>query len=266
MIRLRQSQNVRGQAGDPLPSAFHALEDLGFQFCRGQLTLVAAGPGTGKSLFALTTALRTGLPTLYFSADSDPSTQLARSIAITNGWTLEEAKSVVESNDLDRVKALDDTKVFFSYNPMPTLEHIERVLMAWQEAFEDMPAIVIVDNVTNVVTDASEDDPFAGLEGLMDTLHGYARTSGACIIALHHVTGSYNDADTPIPLTGVKGQITRVPEAVLTLHRQLPMLDFQTDTLCVSVVKNRNGKADPSGKTFAELEFIGERAVIQDFR
>jgi replicative DNA helicase len=265
LIRLTQSQNVRGDAGTPLPTAFEAFDTIGFQFVRGQLALISAGPGTGKSAFVLTVALRTGLPTLYFSADSDAFTQLTRSIAITNDWTLDDAKDAVRSDDLSRVRSLNDTKVFFSFDASPTLDEIEAQIAAWQEAFEDYPAIIIVDNVTNVVTSADDDDPFSGLEALMDYLHDMARQTGACVIALHHVTGSYNNAEVPIPLDGVKGQITRVPEMVLTLHRRQAQVDFQTDTMCVSVVKNRNGKSDPSGKTFAELEFIGERMLIRDF-
>lgn len=264
MIRLRQSQNVRGEAGTPLPSPFRALDAIGFQFVRGQLALVSAGPGTGKSAFVLTVALRTGLPTLYISADSDPFTQLTRSISITNGWTLDEAKKVVAENDLDRVRALSDTKVFFSYEASPTLDDIEAQIASWQEAFEDYPSIVVIDNITNVVQ-GDDDDPFSGLEAFMDYLHDLARKTGACVIALHHVLGEYNDAEKPIPLSGVKGQIGRVPEMILTLHRRLAQVDFQSDTLCVSVVKNRNGKSDPSGRMYAELMFEGDRMSIRDF-
>jgi hypothetical protein len=63
----------------------------------------------------------------------------------------------------------------------------------------------------------------------------------------------------------VKGQITRVPELVITLHRKASEMDFGVDTLYVSTVKNRGGKSDPSGVDAAELEFIGDTMQIRDF-
>jgi hypothetical protein len=96
----------------------------------------------------------------------------------------------------------------------------------------------------------------------MDYLHNMARSTGACVVGLHHVTGGYNDADRPIPLSGVKGQIARVPEMVLTLHKQSE--EFGPDLLCVSTVKNRAGKADPSGGDYVTLSFSGDNMQIKD--
>ena len=130
--------------------------------------------------------------------------------------------------------------------------------------YGDYPSLVVIDNVTNVRTGVGEndDDPFSGLESLMDYLHDMARSTGACVVGLHHVTGPYNDAANPIPLSGVKGQIARVPEMVLTLHKSTA--DFGSDSLRVSTVKNRAGKADPSGYDFVELDFVGDTMTIKD--
>ena len=83
------------------------------------------------------------------------------------------------------------------------------------------------------------------------------------VTGLHHVTGPYNDADKPIPLSGVKGQIARVPELVLTLHRVSE--GFGPDSLNVSTVKNRGGKSDASGQDYAALEFEGSTMQINDY-
>jgi hypothetical protein len=89
-----------------------------------------------------------------------------------------------------------------------------------------------------------------------------ARFTGACVIGLHHVTGTYNDADRPIPLSGVKGQVARVPELVLTLHKVIEQ--FGPDSLRVSTVKNRGGKSDPSGSEFVSLDFVGDTMQITE--
>jgi hypothetical protein len=79
---------IKGSAGDPLPKVWDALDEKGTRFLRGQLCLICAGPGTGKSAFVLTYAPLAKVPTLYFSADSDAFTQLSRSLSILTGWSI----------------------------------------------------------------------------------------------------------------------------------------------------------------------------------
>lgn len=258
-----QSLYIKGSAGDPLPTVFQTLEAKGTRFLRGQLALVCAGPGTGKSAFVLTYALKAAVPTLYFSADSDAFTQLSRMVAIQTGITMREASELVRNSDIHDVDGLD-LPIRFNYNASPTLDQVEMSMEAYGEVYESYPELVVIDNITNVrAGGANDDDPFSGLESLMEYLHDMARRTGTCVIGLHHVTGPYNDADKPIPLSGVKGQISRIPELILTLHRVSE--EFGADSLRVSTVKNRAGIANPSGLDYAELEFIGESMQIRDF-
>jgi replicative DNA helicase len=257
-----QSLYIKGHAGDPLPTVFESLDAKGSRFLRGQLCLVCAGPGTGKSAFVLTYALKAGIPTLYFSADSDAFTQLSRSLSILTGCSMEQAAKAVRDGDLgDAAEALAGIPIRFNYSASPTLDQIETSMMSYEEVYGDFPALVVIDNVTNVRGGGEDDDPFSGLESLMDYLHGMARTTSACVIGLHHVTGTYNDADKAIPLSGVKGQISRVPEMILTLHR---VADDFAEELRVSTVKNRGGKSDPSGADYVPLLFAGDTMQIRD--
>ena len=209
-------------------------------------------------------ALKSKVPTLYFSADSDAFTQISRSVSILSGMSLERSTRAVRSADLGEVAdQLDEIPIRFNYKASPSLDVIEETLEAYTALYEDYPALIIVDNVTNVRTDSSDEDPFSGLEALMDYLHEMARETGSCVVGLHHVTGPHNDGDKPIPLSGIKGQIGRVPEMILTLHRVAN--EFGPDSLNVSTVKNRGGKSDPSGQDFAQLEFVGETMKISDF-
>ncbi|AHJ86430.1 DnaB-like helicase [Mycobacterium phage 40AC] len=244
---------------------WEALSQKGNHLRRGQLVLVCAGPGTGKSAFVLAYALKSKVPTLYFSADSDAFTQLSRSVSILSGWSLEKATRAVRNEDIGEVAdELDELPIRFNYKASPSLDEIENALAAYDALYEDFPALIVVDNITNVRTDSSDgDDPFSGLESLMDYLHEMARETGSCVIGLHHVTGPHNDGDKPIPLSGIKGQIGRVPEMIMTLHRVSD--GFGPDSLNVSTVKNRGGKSDPSGQDFASLEFVGETMQITDF-
>jgi len=178
---------------------------------------------------------------------------------------LEKTKNIVRSGDLgDAAKHVVDVPIRFNYNASPKLQDIQTSLMAYFEVYHTYPALIVVDNVTNVRTGSvdNDDDPFSGLEALMDELHGMARETGSCVVGLHHVTGPYNDAAAPIPLSGVKGQIARVPELVLTLHKANDELG--PDSLRVSTVKNRAGKANPSGYDFVCLDFFGDTMQIKD--
>ena len=260
-----QSLYIRGSAGDPLPDVFPSLHAKGTKFRRGQLCLISAGPGTGKSGFVLTYALRAKVPTLYFSADSDAFTQLSRSLSILTGESLDRTETMVRSGDLGaHAQAFADIPIRFNYSASPSLDQIEHSMMSYEEVYGDFPALVVVDNVTNVRTGGEgDDDPFSGLEALMDYLHGMARNTSSCVIGLHHVTAANNGGDQPIPLSGVKGQIGRVPELILTLHRVSST--YGSSSLNVSTVKNRGGKADPSGLDYASLEFIGESMTIRGY-
>jgi hypothetical protein len=260
LYSLIQSKRIRGSAGEPLPTVFKSLESAGIVFKRGQYALIAAGAGTGKSAFTLTQALKSKVPTLYFSADSDAYVQLTRSIAIMAEVSVEAANKAVLANDLGQLAgSLTDIPIRFNYDASPSLDTIETSVEAYEEVYGEYPALIVIDNITNVrIGGDGDDDPFSGLEGLNDYLHTMARETGACVVGLHHVTGPYNDAEKPIPLSGVKGQISRVPELILTLFKPEP------GKIGVSAVKNRGGKADPSGNEYVELEFTGDMMRIRD--
>jgi predicted ATP-dependent serine protease len=262
---LLQSHAARGNTGTPIKAVFESLEARKTKFVKGWLVLVAAAPGIGKSIFALTEALKSGVPTMYFSADSDSFIQLSRAIAIITGISVEEAAAHVSGEELPMETAvkLKNLPVRFNYKATPKLDDIELSLEAYYEVYGVYPELVIIDNITNVDTMNGDDDPFSGLESLLDWLHSMARDTQACVIGLHHVTGPYNDGHVPIPLSGIKGQIGRVPEMVLTLHRTAGT-EFESETLNVSTVKNRGGPADPSGNSFVELDFNGEHVLISD--
>lgn len=262
MITLAQSVRVRGTAGEPIPTVWQSLEDRGIIFRRGQLVLVAAGPGTGKSVLALTLSLQSAVPSLMFSADSDAFTQLSRAIANICGIPLNIAEDMVIAENIPQdVRAIP---LRIDYSASPSTDDIKEMLMSYWEVYGFYPSVVIVDNLTNVVSEMTDNgDPFSGLEGLMDFLHGMARETSACVVVLHHVTGDYNNGNKPIPLNGVKGQITRVPEMVLTIHRK-PGYEEDHWILCVSPVKNRGGRPDPTGETYAELHFRGDLMSVTD--
>lgn len=268
MYSALQSLQARGAAGDPLPSVWEALKNMGVFFRRGQLHLVAAAPGVGKSAFILNYAVKAPVASLYFSADSDAFTQLTRIVSIQTGLGQDEAANLVRSGDLEKhEEALKGLPVRFLYDAYPKLEDIIGALESYEELYGAYPELVIIDNLTNVWSEQSETtgDRFASLNIVCEELDGLAKKYQTAVIALHHVTGSNNDSVRPVSLAGIMGQVAKIPVQVLTLHKiNNPTLDY--DSLRVSAVKNRGGKADPSGETYAELEFEGGKMDVRDPR
>ncbi|MFB7420741.1 AAA family ATPase [Streptomyces sp. NPDC056210] len=263
MYSLPQSIRAKGDAGDPLPSAFKALDKAGIRFIRGQLALVCAAGGTGKSAFILNNLLKASapIPALYFSCDSDAFVQLSRSIAVLGEISMDEAMDAVRDDRIEKyIPLLSKHPVRFNYAASPSQKDIERSLNAYYELYYTYPHQIILDNITNISggSGVDGDNPFAGLEGLMDWASDMSRQTQANVVGLHHVTGPNNDGNAPISMSGVKGQITRVPALVVTLFKP------DANTMGASAVKNRSGRADPSGQTYVELGWDGDHMSITD--
>ena len=142
---------------------------------------------------------------------------------------------------------------------------MEADLEIYYEVFGCYPFLCAVDNITNVDTGGAGDaESFTfGLEGMCEYLSDMARQTEAHVMALHHVTGEWSDGLKPIPLSGVKGKIGRVPSLILTIHREADEAGMNR-VLNVSPVKNREGFADASGHTFARLELDSNTLRLKD--
>lgn len=263
VLTLSRAMQTKGSAGEPLPTVFHCLAREGVHVRRGQLTLIAAAPGVGKSLVSLALSIKAGVPALYFSADTDQDTMTNRAAAMVTEWRVE---------DIERAKAQGLTEVInaklehvshvrMDFDANPSLTHLEGNLKAFEMVYGEFPALVVIDNVSNVDNESGEGG-MVSLETSFDFLHQLARDTGAAVVLLHHVTGDYDDGTKPVPLSGLRGKVSKVPELILTLHR----IDGDSESghrrLGVSPVKNRTGKSDPSGYWFVTLEVDLERMGV----
>ncbi|MGW2715517.1 AAA family ATPase [Streptomyces sp. NPDC001356] len=258
---------VKGSAGEPIPSPFQGLARHEVEFRRGEFSLVAAGPGTGKSLFALNLALFGNIPVMYYSADSNAATQLARATAILTGENVRDVKRKLLADQFDEYLAYLGKRwwIRFNYDARPSLGEIETNLRAYFEVFGMYPHLIVVDNITNVAGDVQAGDAESftfGLEAMCEYMSDMARVTGAHVLALHHVIGEYSDGLQPIPLSGVKGKIGRVPNLILTLHKEIDGMDGRI--IHASPVKNREGFEDSSGQTYSSYEFNSSNMRLTD--
>ncbi|WP_433224443.1 AAA family ATPase [Microtetraspora malaysiensis] len=259
MFVLERARAKAGEAGAPLPNPFKRLAREGIQFRRSAVSLVAAGPGVGKSAFALAFAIGSGAKTLYFSADSDAAIQYERAAAMLTGRTVHEIAAMVESGDTRYVdsKLASLRKLRWCFESSPSIDDIQNHVWCWAYVYGEWPELIIVDNVGDVSPDTEEGGHIA-LESVMDYLVDLGRKTGAHVMGLHHLTGEYDDGASPPPLSALKGKISKKPSLSLNLFRQ------GEGRLGVVVGKNRTGKPDAAGQYRLALNVDLARMQVTD--
>lgn len=213
----------------PLPVQNSFFQRIGLVYRRGQFSLLAAGPGVGKTLFA--TNLAINLPAspaepdgymrnnLYFSADSDEWTVKQRSCSILTDTDLQTVEQQLNEESweryyTDRLRAVDH--IDWCYNPDIDMEFIAQRILAHTEQRGEPPQLVVVDNLGNSVVD--QDNEGAELRSACRELQRMARSTRTHIMALHHTVGKYENGDTAIPLNGLLYNLGKIPEVVMSLH------------------------------------------------
>ena len=255
MFTLTRAKAHGGQAGEPLPTVFPKFEANTVHIRRGQLTLIASAPGVGKSLLSMSIAMKAKVPTFYFSADTDAFTMYLRGASLETGYLMEDIENTVRAGKTElidaKLNAADHIRWSFATGPSP--EDIEDELQAFAAIYGEWPALIVIDNLRNVyIRDSGED-----MDGVCQYFKDLASRTGAAVIGLHHVKGAWNDGNIAIPLSGLIGQIGKIPEVILTLHKTGS--EAAGWSMGVSTVKNRTGRGDPSGNFIIHLEYAPER-------
>lgn len=258
---------AKGEEGHSLPGVFSQLADMGAHFRRSQLSLVAAAPGGGKSAVAshLCTwmAYESGekVPTLYFSADSDKGTLGIRMAAGVLDKTLEETEALLEANNPTAWRILNNamSHVWLNWNPAPGYKDIEHELEAYVAVTGEYPHLIIVDNLKNMVTD-SGGAAHEQYDEAMEWLKILASETKAHVLVLHHVTGQWEDATQPIPLTGLLGKPGKACRLIITLY----MVARDPDVIGMCIVKNSNGKAAADASLQVHVSWMPQRSYFAD--
>lgn len=263
-LALRNSEDV----GHALPSVFPSLEKIGAKFRRGQLSLIAGGPGTGKSAIASYIAVNSAygeygdvpVPTLYFSADTDKRTLGNRIAASVANETVDNAEQLLDQKHKGFLSILSDNTqhIWFSWNNGPNLMDIQDEVEAFAHATGDWPHLIVIDNLKNIWVDSDGGGEHVRYDRVLDFLHELAGYTNAHILVLHHVNGIYEDGDQPIPLSGILGKVTKPFRLIVTLYRP------GENSIGLSIVKNSTGRMDQSGGLFVTLAIDLERQQFMD--
>ena len=253
MKSLRSSLREAEGMGEPLPPVWQEFVQLGVEFRRGSLCLVAAAPGIGKSLVANTLAVRARTPSLYFSADTDAYTVSTRIGAMLLGDTINNMESRLSEDVVAaRLASLDYLR--WCFDPSVDIDRIVDDVRAFDMLYGEPPHLIVIDNLSNMFS--PEPNPYLAHRFNMEALNILAKETGACVVVLHHLTGEYESGDRPPPMGSIEGKIAKLPGLVLTMFRG------KYGDIGVCVCKNRFGPAEPGGGLRCYLKADLERVRI----
>jgi predicted ATP-dependent serine protease len=262
MLTIAQAATRNKNNAQLLPDLFPALAQNGIRFRRGQVTMIAGQPNSGKSLLALFYAVKSGVPTLYISADTDAYTTAIRAAAVITGSqvnTVEEAFSSGTGYEFyeDELKTLKHLR--FDFDPSPTLDDIQLSIQAYGEAFGEYPQLLIIDNLLNIA--ALHDNEWTGMRDIAKAMHHIARETDAAVFMLHHTTEAEGRPELPPSRKSIQGKISQLPEMILTVA-----MDHDTSEYRIACVKNRFAKNSAAGTDYTVLFADASRMTLYNDR
>ena len=255
MKTLSRSVGRSDIGGEPMPAVFRTFEQNKIIFRRSEVSLIAGTPGAGKSTLALALALRMQAPTLYVSADTNAHTMAMRLYSMIEGVSQTDAEKIIsEQPELAKEKLSQARHIYWSFDSSPSLNDLDDEVTALEETLGESPALIVVDNLMDINMDGGEE--FGAMRSALKELKYLARDTNAAVVVLHHTKEGYSG--TPCqPRSAVQGMVNQLPALILTVGQQDGMLG-------VASVKNRYGKADPSGNSPVWLQFLPEYMFIAD--
>lgn len=258
MKTLFRSVGKSDIGGEPLPPVFKTFAKNNITFRRGEVSMIAAIPGAGKSTLALALALRMQQPTLYVCADTNAHTMAMRIYSMISGVSQNEAEKVLtETPDVVKSKLQATGHIFWSFDSSPSLEDLDQEVNAFEEVMGEPPAVIVIDNLIDMTGGGGEQ--FAAMQETLQAFKMFARENNAALIVLHHTKESYN-GDPCQPMSAVQGMVSQTPAMILTIGQTT------NGMMGVAAVKNRYGRADRTGMTPVWLSFNPEFMYIADLK
>jgi predicted ATP-dependent serine protease len=243
--------------GEPLPSVFRTFDANKVVIRRSEISMIAGTPGAGKSTLALAIALRAKVPTLYISADTNAHTMAMRLLSMIINKPQSEAEMLLIDDVENSRKVINNSSghIFWSFESAPTLTDIDQEVEAFEELWGCAPTLIVIDNLMDIANDGGEE--FAAMRSTIKELKYLARDTNAAVLLLHHTKESY--VGNPCqPRSALQGMVAQLPALICTVGTNAPGF------IAVAPVKNRYGKADPTGDTAFWLQFNPEMMDVSD--
>lgn len=250
MIRshLAFSAGTRSVTAHPMPH-IPELQDvyaLGWTPRQGEVIMVVGQPGAQKSGFAMFLSSRWGLPTLYFCADMGDYVASERDACIRSGLLSTEVREIRKQGG-EPLRQLEDqlagSNFHFVSNPEPSLDDIDDAIDSFVEMYNAYPPVIVIDNLMDVAP--INENEHASTKALVLEFKKLARRTQSVVMVIHH-NREEGDPTLPSATDKIAGRLSQTAETIVAVA--LDQTIFR-----VAIVKQRQGKADKTGKTYAEL-------------
>lgn len=255
MQTIAQTARALRDMGDPLPAPYKGFAEQRVSFRRGQVSLLVAAPGVGKTALAVDIVRRLAPHTaLYVCVDSDPRDMTGRITASVTGDPTPGDDDLDEYIGYYQGEVTEATgHVRWAWDGAPSVEDIADEMKCYAAVYGSWPELVIIDNLTSLDIELS----YGPIQETISSLNQLARNSGAHVLVLHHAVGAYEDGDKVIPLGGIEHKAAKRVAMALTMTRL-------GSSLRIHVVKNRGGSADARGNRWIPLHADLERMRFED--
>lgn len=211
---------------------YKSLEDETIRIYRSQLTLVMGQGGSGKSILTQNLVARMGVPALAVLLDQDQLTAASRLVATVTGHHFLSVKDKIDSYGEVMWDQLGHVQTCFHAE---SITDIELQLEAYIQRFGEPPAVLLIDNLTNMAS--GYEDEWAILRGLTLQLDELARRFEMAVICCTH-TKDWGRYDPP-PREMLLGKVSQFPRLILSVG-----FNPLTSEYKLAAVKNSSGKAD----------------------
>jgi predicted ATP-dependent serine protease len=257
MRTLARAVGSKDIGGEPLPTVFRTFDVNKIVIRRAEVSMIAGTPGAGKSTLALAIALRSKVPTLYISADTNAHTMAMRLLSMISGQSQSVAEQMLIENVDESRKVINENSghIFWSFESAPSLVDLDLEVSAFEELWGCPPTLIVVDNLMDIANDSGEE--FAGMRSTIKELKYLARDTNAAVLVLHHTKESY-PGNPCQPRSALQGMVAQLPALICTVGTNAP------GYIAIAPVKNRYGKADPTGDTSFWLQFNPEVMEVSD--
>lgn len=251
---LHRSIKTDGAEAPSIPNMYPSLAARQVSIRRGEVSMIAGQPASGKSTLALALAVRAKVPTVYFSADSHKHTQSMRLISMLTDMDQATVELAMQDRDWASEMLKQADYMAWNFDSSPSVKTIERTCEAHVELHSRAPELLIIDNLTDVYV---EGDEWGGMRDFLKDMKYISREYQCAVLVLHHATqGVFVPHGQVPPSHALQGKVAQTPALVLSVAAD------EAGFLGVSPVKNRYGRSNPSGSEPTWFKYAPERMFI----
>lgn len=253
-VKEMENQAKSAREGLDIPTGFRELDDVTNGLHPGQLVLIAARPGLGKSTLALdfarSAALKSNVPTVFFSLEMSATEISQRLIAAETSVPLTVIRKSKEMNNegwkrINSVQArIGQTPLYIDDSPNLTLSEIRAKCRRMKAQLGIK--LVIIDYLQLMTSGKKVENRQQEVSEFSRSLKLLAKELGVPVVALSQLNrGSEQSPDKKPQLSNLResGSLEQDADIVLLLHRErFAEQGENRNDAEIHIAKHRNGE------------------------